>query len=633
MKDGKTHSGAVLVAAGCLGLLLTFGSVSLAQQVQIPATLDDFFEPGTQELSLNQPLIPPQYCWACHQFKEDGNPDEVVAPYDNWNTSMMAQSARDPVWHAALAIANQDVNMSGDTCIRCHSPNAWLSGRSVPTDASAFTLEDFEGVTCNFCHRMVDPVANKNNPPEDDPILAALAKNGLLPNLPGNGRYVVDPDDTRRGPIADVPENFHGVPIIVSPFHESANLCGTCHDVSNAMYTRNTLGVYELNTLGEAHPTLNPHDMMPEQRTYSEWLNSAFANGGVPFPDQRFGGDHPTGIMQSCQDCHMPKNFGGLCIFWDSDPFFPRPDVAEHSFVGANTWVVGAVYDMYGSAESGLTPESVDLAQMRVENMLQNASDMQALQLGDQLKVRVINFSGHKLPTGYPEGRRMWLNIKYFNSIGDVIAEHGGYDFKTAELNTSNTKVYEMKLGVDAATAKVTGLPEGHTFHLTLNNVILKDNRIPPIGFTNEAFKAVRAEPVAHTYSDNQYWDDTAYAIPKGAVHAVATLYYQTTSKEYIEFLRDANTSSDPNHAGQIAYDQWVSRGMSAPVNMDVISIDLGEPQLGDVTHNGIVDVDDLLTIINGWGACPPPNLCASDVTGNGVTDVDDLLVIINNWG
>jgi hypothetical protein len=451
--------------------------------------------------------------------------------------------------------------------------------------------------------------------------------------MPGNGRYVVDPDDTRRGPIADVPENFHGVPIIVSAFHESGNLCGTCHDVSNAMYTRNALGVYELNSLGEEHPTLNPHDMMPEQRTYSEWLNSAFANGGVPFPDHRFGGDHPTGVMQSCQDCHMPKNFGGVCVFWDSDPFFPRPDVAEHSFVGANTWVVGAVYDMYGSSESGLTPELVDLAQTRVQNMLQGASDMQALQIGDQLKVRVINFSGHKLPTGYPEGRRIWLNVKYFDFNGDVIAEHGAYDFKNADLITSNTKVYEMKLGIDAAVAKTTGLPEGQTFHLALNNVVLKDNRIPPIGFTNDAFKAVRAEPVAHTYGDGQYWDDTQFPIPANAVHAVATLYYQTTSKEYIEFLRDANTSSDPNHPGQIAYDQWVNRGMSAPVDMDVISIDVAEPKLGDVTHNGIVDVDDLLVVINGWGVCAPPNLCVSDVTGNGVTDVDDLLVIINNWG
>jgi choice-of-anchor B domain-containing protein len=50
----------------------------------------------------------------------------------------------------------------------------------------------------------------------------------------------------------------------------------------------------------------------------------------------------------------------------------------------------------------------------------------------------------------------------------------------------------------------------------------------------------------------------------------------------------------------------------------------------GDVTGNGIVDVDDLLAVINAWGACAG---CAADLTGNGVVDVDDLLEVINNWG
>jgi hypothetical protein len=103
------------------------------------------------------------------------------------------------VWHAALAIANQDAEFGGDSCIRCHSPNAWLEGRSVPTDASAFTFEDFDGVHCNFCHRLVDPVARTMNPAEDTPILNSLAKAGLLPTMPGNGRYVVDDQRARRG--------------------------------------------------------------------------------------------------------------------------------------------------------------------------------------------------------------------------------------------------------------------------------------------------------------------------------------------------------------------------------------------------------------------------------------------------
>jgi hypothetical protein len=54
----------------------------------------------------------------------------------------------------------------------------------------------------------------------------------------------------------------------------------------------------------------------------------------------------------------------------------------------------------------------------------------------------------------------------------------------------------------------------------------------------------------------------------------------------------------------------------------------------GDTDGNGIVNVDDLLTIINGWGNCPtPPALCPGDVDHNGLVNVDDLLLVINNWG
>jgi hypothetical protein len=628
------HRLVMVCAIGSGAVLIKVGSAAFAggSQTQLPSTLEDFFEPGTQENTLTEELLGPNSCGVCHGFEFDGNDKEIVDPHTNWKMSMMGQAARDPIWHAALVIANQDAASSGDTCIRCHSPNAWLSGRSVPTDASAFTGSDWDGVSCNFCHRLVDPVAAKGNPVEDQPILDALAAEGLLPSAPGNARYVVDPNDVRRGPLDDVPENYHGVPIIVSAFHRSGNLCGTCHDVSNALYTRQADGSYALNTFDAAHPTLDPNQMMAEQRTFSEWRNSSFANGGVLFPDYRFGGDHPTGIMESCQDCHMPKHSGGLCVFWEDPPFFPRPDIAEHSFVGANTWVLGAVYDLYGQSETGLTDELVDVNRARTETMLRNASDMQVARIGNQLKVRVINYSGHKLPTGYPEGRRMWLNVQFFDSASLLIDEHGAYDFDTAVLDDSSTKVYQTKFGIDAAVAQATGLPEGQTFHLALNNVLLQDNRIPPLGFTNAAFAAVRAAPVGQVYADGQYWDDTLYLIPKGTAQAVVTLYYQTTSKEYIEFLRD-NNNEPGGGAGQIAYDAWLNRGKSAPLDMDVTVIALDGPPAGDVNDDGVVNVDDLLLVIAAWGPCPPPNLCEADFNANGVVNIDDLLTVIYNWG
>jgi hypothetical protein len=51
----------------------------------------------------------------------------------------------------------------------------------------------------------------------------------------------------------------------------------------------------------------------------------------------------------------------------------------------------------------------------------------------------------------------------------------------------------------------------------------------------------------------------------------------------------------------------------------------------GDVNDDGSVNVTDLLTVIDGWGACG--DTCPADITGNGTVDVEDLLAVIGSWG
>jgi hypothetical protein len=606
------------------------GRTSGDGQTQLPTTVEDFFQPGTQE---NPPdfdeLLPSWACSGCHEYDDDGNPDHVVAPFDTWVSSMMAQAARDPVWHAALAVANQDANASGETCIRCHAPNAWLGGRSMPPDTSGFEQDDFDSISCHFCHRLVNPEITNFSPLLDYGILRDLARQGVLPDAPGNGRYVVDPSDVRRGPRFDVPFNMHGVPILYSWVHTQSALCGTCHDVSNPVYTRQEDGTYALNDYDMAHPTQDQHEMMPEQRTYSEWLNSRFARGGVPFPDGRFGGDHPTGLMQTCQDCHMPRYEGGACAYWEIPPFFKRPDIPQHTFAGANTWVLESLLDLYPEWQTGLSRERVDTALAGVRDMLRAASDLLVAQYGPMLRVRLVNFSGHKLPTGYPEGRRIWLNVRFFGAGGDLIAEHGAYDFDTGDLETSDTKVYEMKLGMTREVADATGLPPGESFHLVLNNKVHADNRIPPIGFTNEAFAGVRAEPVNYTYADGQYWDDTDYPVPAEAASVVVTAYYQTSSKEYIEFLRDANVTNDK---GRILYDTWADNGRSAPVDMDARLMTLGAKRIGDLNRDGVVDFNDALLMYASWGPYEPPALKSEDLNHDGRVDFLDVMILYANF-
>lgn len=75
-------------------------------------------------------------------------------------------------------------------------------------------------------------------------------------------------------------------------------------------------------------------------------------------------------------------------------------------------------------------------------------------------------------------------------------------------------------------------------------------------------------------------------------------------------------------------------------VGIDNVEITTATPVPGDVTGDGCVNVDDLLAVINSWGACPsppppPPANCPADIAppqGDGLVNVDDLLAVINAW-
>lgn len=573
------------LGVACCALAATY---SLAQfsVAQVPTSLIDFFLPGTQpDRSGGVSFAPIKHSDNCRNCHDVFDPEEVPI-YTRWVGSPMAQAARDPVFHAALAIANQDAAFAGDLCLRCHTPGGWLGGRSVPTDGSALIENDLDGVNCNFCHRAVDPVFKVNvSPVEDLPILTTLAKAGLLPLQPGGANYVVSPQDVRRGPLSDVPENYHGVPIIVSPFHRTSEVCATCHDVSNPAVTRNDDDSYALNTLGEQHQTLDKYDMFPLERTYSEWLNSSYANGGVDAHGV-FGGEHPTGVMVTCQDCHMPHTGAWLSVF-SEEPFFRRPDVRAHDFTGGNAWMQDLVGELYPDRRGAY----LDAGKDRARSMLARAATMDVLERDCQLRLRITNETGHKLPTGYPEGRRMWFSVAFFDKQLNELVERGTYNGITGDLSTADTKVYEIKLGLDSVAATQTGLAAGPSFHFAVANKIFKDNRIPPRGFTNAAFEDVQAAPVAATYADGQYWDDTSFHIPPGAISAEVRLYYQTSSKDYIHFLRDENKTND---AGDVLYDLWEFTGMSPPVLMlERIVTDLSPGLVADTNCDGIISLDD----------------------------------------
>ncbi len=594
---------AALVAA--IALIGAAATVAVAAIINL--TMEDLFIPGTQIGSVSPTtIIDSTNCAMCH-----GGFDAANEPYATWRGSLMGNAGRDPLFFAQMALANQDVKNVGYYCLRCHVPEAIVTGHALPPDGSAITSVDAEGVSCHLCHTMVDPIYKPGvSPVEDLPILTGLG--AAKPEHYGNSMFVLDPLGRRRSARLN-PQTPHE--FIASPFHATGDMCGTCHEVGNVAVSRQPNGTYRYNAIGQPSPTDNPDDHFPLERTYSEWKLSAFANGGVDMGG-RFGGTGVS-VVSTCQDCHMPRAAAKLCVLTP-----PRPDARRHEFAGAAAQVLDII-SAYTQGDPAVSQPALAAGRAASVSMLQRAASLDAQAQGPSLKVRVTNESGHKLPTGHIEGRRVWINVRYFNASGQLVHEHGAYDAATAELDTASTAVYEMHVGLSADAAAATGLTAGPTSRMAMADTIEKDTRIPPRGFNNAAYEAKGSPAVGTVYADGQYWDDRTFAIPPGAVSATVSLYYQNTPKDYIEHLRDANVT---NTWGTTLYNLWQSTGRGAPIQMATRTV--STIHRADFNHNGYIEVQDIFDFLNAWLAGD----IAADADHSGDLAVLDIFEFLNVW-
>jgi hypothetical protein len=518
--------------AGVIVAFLLLGNADRLSQSLI-------FLPGTQPGTADTVAVPAAECAACHA---SGNGREVRIQGD-WAGGMMAHAARDPVFYAALAITNKYSAASGDNtgeyCIRCHSPSGWLAGRSEDVSGHSLRGTDLDGVQCDYCHRIVDPVH------PDSTVPATVYP---VPGY-GNGMHVVQAfDGVRRGP-RDGASAAH--PAAADTFQGSGSLCGICHDVSNPFRSG-----------GQDRIFLPPHAYAPLERTYSEWLMSSFSSEGV---------------SGTCQGCHMGRA-PGYAASTGTAPM--RDDVRAHDLTGGNTFIPLVLPDFW---------PGLDTAQLRAAAARARATLGRAARLsGSAVRgagvvnaaVRITNLAGHKLPTGYPEGRRMWLTVVATDSAGDTVFASGVYDTATASLPAdASLKVYEAVHGLTDSAAARHGLSAGPSFHFALNDTVLFDNRIPPRGFTNAGFASRLASPAGVSYPDGAAWDDASYGLPASAAAVTAALWYQGMTREYARFLRDENEGNvfDWNGWGAKLYDAWERHGRSAPVLIDSLTIPVAD--------------------------------------------------------
>lgn len=490
--------------------------------------------PGTQPGQTTE-AEPLERCIMCHpvQVRE-------------WAGSMMAHATRDPVFNALLAITTKYTIPRGfDTpeyCLRCHSPSAWLAGRSHELSVQALFGTDLDGVHCDFCHRSMDPMH-----PDSGAIVG-----GTVPGY-GNGMYVVQrTSQPMRGARGGMPE--HCEESKADSFYRTSQYCGVCHEVSNPYFSPDPRGTA-------------PYQQVPMERTYSEWELSWYAAEG----------------KQTCQSCHMKPSPGKAST---SPSARNRPDVASHDFSGGNMLGLALVDELWHGIDQAALQKGIERSQTLLKSAVRlevvagrTANNALAL-------VRLTNLTGHKLPTGFPEGRRIWISIVGKDENGRQTFSSGEYDAASGHIREdAQLKVYEARPGTSPQLARALGIPAGHSFLSAFNDTFYFDNRIPPRGYREAAFRERRAQPVGYRYEDGQYWDETRYVMPPSTRSVEVRVYYQLVSGEFAAFLHDENVGNpyDWNQWGEKVYEGWRRHGAPVLMVQQSVIVSTREPHLPPV--------------------------------------------------
>lgn len=506
--------------------MLAFASAAYVGEAAAAPT-----EPG----QLVNELQPAQECVKCHAFPNpQSHAGEPLVTPASWQVSMMGNSARDPVFWAGVAIAHQDDPEHTNTCVRCHVPRAFVEGRGGAIGIDELEPDDLSGVDCELCHRMLADEAT----PAGDALYEIDDVLGL------------DGDVAKRGPWDYEGEEPPKHGWAVDTYLADSRSCGTCHDVTTGQ-TRVDAGGASLGV------------PFGEQRTYSEWKGSAYAVAGPDF--------------KSCQDCHMPEvaDVAGCAEFNTQEITHPTGG-RRHDLAGANRRMVELLKGVYGKGAGGAIDDAFfDVAIANIDATLATAATLEVtapdavdLTAGiPALSVKVINNTGHKLPTGYSEGRVMWLEVTA--RYGDqVVYQSGAWTAGEGLVDDPQLRTYEGN-AVEHGTST--------RFHLLRNNTWVVDSRIPPKGLK----KDIETDPVGDRYTllPDDTWpnfDEVTYNFASAEVVdatpdvddelalSVRLLYFINTP-EYVEFLADENRT---NQAGQAVAELFDAAGPSEPLEL-----------------------------------------------------------------
>ncbi len=456
-------------------------------------------------------------CSGCHghdtlelaMVDEEGTDVNVA---DDWRSTMMANSARDPFFRAKLShevIMNPGHQVEIENkCLGCHAPLGMHEERMLGNPPFTAAMLDtsvmgLEGVSCLACH-MQNPdsagryfsgdlhfdSASVYGPYADEDINAAIME-FFVGFRPGFGAHITD-----------------------------GRVCAGCHSLITE-----TLDLEGNATGGE----------FIEQATWHEWKNSIYE------------ADSST----SCRGCHMPRIEDAIILASEYAFLDGHSPFGLHHLAGGNTMMLRLLKAHKDELGIPATDVQFDSTIARTLRNLHTSVDLDLVlteRTADTafLEARLINRVGHKFPSGYPS-RRAFIRVFALDAEGDTLFQSGAWDGTNEVIGHDDTyephhdliteedqvQIYEMVMG-DVNGDVTTVLERAAT--------TLKDNRPVPQGFSTShyAYDTTRIEGVSASDLDFNHdalgmegngGDITRYHVPlggyAGALTVHARVYYQ----------------------------------------------------------------------------------------------------------
>ncbi len=248
-------------------------------------------------------------------------------------------------------------------CISCHAPSAAASRNGAKDIESALwsPQTEWDGISCDYCHKIRKVVKSSDTPSLYKPILKRQTP------YRGNSILVF-------GPYDDVVNS--AMSASYSPAFDKSSFCASCHSQVKKLNDKKTWDREKVYTDTEwKNFDIGNDNVLPVQTTYQEWRswqNSLSIND--------------SNKEKRCQDCHMS---------W-------RKEMLPYD----NYIIDGHARDMWGVKRdpSNIRPHHFDggtQTQLKTALSMEIEGDIQ----GDILKINIFisnTNGGHWVPTGDP---------------------------------------------------------------------------------------------------------------------------------------------------------------------------------------------------------------------------------------